>query len=144
MKWCTSIHRKYDLSNVKFFQKNGLFHNEMILRPLFRFKDTKNTGLLIFNSLKQKELISNFVANRNWKKLTDSRKRAKILGDNRKSHHPIETLFQRHSIPMLVSRSVKTRKFKLLCFRNETCYRNENLYKDLLFVHLQPSVNKNS
>ena len=30
--------------------------------------------------------------NRNWKKLTDSRKRAKILADNRKSYHPIETL----------------------------------------------------
>ena len=28
--------------------------------------------------------------------------------------------------------------------RNETCYRNENLYKDLLFVYLQPSPNKNS
>jgi len=26
------------------------------------------------------------------KKLTDSRKRAKILADNRKSHHPIKTL----------------------------------------------------
>ena len=64
----------------------------MILRPLFCFKDTKNTGLLIFNSLKQKKLIFNFVVNRNWKKLTDSRKRAKILADNRKSHHPIETL----------------------------------------------------
>ena len=56
----------------------------MILRPLFRFKDRKNTGLLIFNFLKQKELIFNFVVNRNWKKLTDSRKRAKILADNRK------------------------------------------------------------
>ena len=54
----------------------------MILRPLFCFKDTKNTGLLIFN----------FVVNRNWEKLTDSRKRAKILADNCKSHHPIETL----------------------------------------------------
>ena len=42
----------------------------MILRPLFSFEDTKNTGLLIFNSLKTKE----------------------ILADNRKSHHPIETL----------------------------------------------------
>ena len=50
----------------------------MILRPLFCFKDTKNTGLLIFNSLKQKKLIFNFVVNRNWKKITDSRKRAKI------------------------------------------------------------------
>ena len=66
----------------------------MILRPVFCFKDTKKyrTGLLIFNSLKQKKLIFNFVVNRNWKKLTDSRKRAKILTDNRKSHHPIETL----------------------------------------------------
>ena len=66
----------------------------MILRPLFRFKDTKDTGLLIFNSLKQKKLIVNFVVNRNWKKLTDSRKRVKILADNRKSYHPIETLLQ--------------------------------------------------
>ena len=64
----------------------------MILRPLFCFKVTRNTGLLIFNSLRQKELVFNFVVNRNWKKLTDSRKRAKILADNRKSHHPIETL----------------------------------------------------
>ena len=62
----------------------------MILRPLFCFKDTKNTGLLMFNSLKQKKII--FVVNRNWKKLTDSCKRAKILADNRKSYHPIETL----------------------------------------------------
>ena len=30
------------------------------------------------------------------KKLTDSRKRATILADNRKSHHPIETLSQGH------------------------------------------------
>ena len=52
--------------------------------------------------------------------------------------------FQRDSIPILVSRTVKTRKFKLLYFRNETCYGNGNLYKDLLFVYLQPSVNKNS
>ena len=46
----------------------------------------------LFNSLKQKKLIVNFVVNRNWKKLTDSRKRAKILADNRRSYHPIETL----------------------------------------------------
>ena len=43
--------------------------------------------------MKQKKLIFNFFVNRNWKNLTDSRKRAKILDDNRKSHHPIETLF---------------------------------------------------
>ena len=76
---------KYDLLNVKIFQKNSLFHPEMILRPLFCFKDTKNTGLLIFNSLKQKKLIFNFFVNRNWKNLTDSRKRTEILADNRKT-----------------------------------------------------------
>ena len=65
----------------------------MIRRPLFSFKDTKNTSWLIFNFLKQKKLIFNFFDNRNWKKLTDSRKRAKILAVNRKSHYPIETLF---------------------------------------------------
>ena len=52
--------------------------------------------------------------------------------------------FQRDSISILVSLTVKTRKFKLLYFRNETCYGNGNLYKDLFFVYLQPSVNKNS
>ena len=63
----------------------------MIRRPLFWFL-YKNIGYVIFNFFKQKKLIFNFFANRNWKKLTDSRKRAKILADNRKSHHPIETL----------------------------------------------------
>ena len=43
--------------------------------------------------MKQKKLIFNFFVNRNWKKLTDSRKRTKILADNRKNHQPIETLF---------------------------------------------------
>ena len=40
-----------------------------------------------------------------------------------------------------MSLTVKTRKFKLLYFRNETRYGNGNLYKDLLFVYLQPRVN---
>ena len=61
--------KKYDLSSVKIFQKNCLFHPEMIRRPLFCFKDT-NTGrspsnfyglLLIFNYLKQNKLIFNFL-----------------------------------------------------------------------------------
>ena len=52
--------------------------------------------------------------------------------------------FQRDSIPILVSRTVKTRKFKLLYFRNETCYEIGNLYKDSFFVYLQPSVHNNS
>ena len=54
----------------------------------------EKTGLLIFNSLKQKKLIFNFFVNRNWKELTAIRKRAKILADNNKSHHPIETLIE--------------------------------------------------
>ena len=53
-------------------QKNNLFHLEMIL-----LKDTKNTGLLIFIYLKQKKLFFNFLVNRNWNKLTDSRKTTK-------------------------------------------------------------------
>ena len=53
-------------------QKNNLFPKTFIL-----LKDTKNTGLLIFIYLKQKKLIFNFFVNRNWNKLTDSRKRAK-------------------------------------------------------------------
>ena len=56
----------------------------------------------------------------------------------------IDYFFQRDSIPILMSRTVKTRKFKLLYFRNETSYGNGNLYKDLFLVYLQPSVNKNS
>ena len=39
---------EYDLSNIKTYQKNNLFHPEMILRPL-------NTGLLIFYSLKERK-----------------------------------------------------------------------------------------
>ena len=46
----------------------------------------------MFNLLEQKKLIFNSFVNRNWKKLTDSRIRDKILANNRKSHHPIETL----------------------------------------------------
>ena len=56
---------QYDVLNDKIFQKNSLFHPEMILRPLFCFKVRKNTGLLIFNSLKQRKLILNFFVNRN-------------------------------------------------------------------------------
>ena len=55
--------------------------------------------------------------------------------------------FQRDNIRILVSRTVETRKVKLLYFWNETCYGTGNLYKDLLFVYLnylQPFVNKNS
>ena len=50
--------------------------------------------------------------------------------------------FQRDSDPIFVSRTVKTRKFKLLYFRNKTCYGNGNLFKDLFFVYPQSGVNK--
>ena len=76
---------------LKFFKGIISFYPEMILRPLFALKIQKYR-FIIFKSLKQKKLIFNFFVNRNWKKLTDSRKRSKILADNRKSHHPIETL----------------------------------------------------
>ena len=51
-------------------------------------------------TLKQKKLILTFLFTVTVKKLTDSRKRAKILADNRKSDHPIKTLlgFQQEMI----------------------------------------------
>ena len=45
-----------DLPNIKIFQENNLFHPEMTQGPSCCFKDTKNTSLLTFNSLKQKKL----------------------------------------------------------------------------------------
>ena len=82
----------------------------MIRRPLFWFL-YKNIGYVIFNFLKQKKLIFNFFVNRNWKKLTDSRKRAKILADNRKSHHPIETLIQNKMLSNFSFQAVKSTNF---------------------------------
>ena len=49
-------------------------------------------------------------------------------------------IFQGDSIPILVSRTVKTPKFKLLYFRNETCFGAGNLYKDLFSIYLQPKT----
>ena len=60
--------------------------------------------------------------------------------ENQKDFFFNETAF----LMILVSRTMKTRKFKLLYFRNEKSYGNGNLYKDLLFVFLQPSVNRNA
>ena len=73
---------------MKNFQKNNISSRD---DPKTWFK--KNTGLLIFNSLKQKKLIFNFFVNRNWKKLTGSGKRARILADNRKSCANLEYRF---------------------------------------------------
>ena len=42
--------------------------------------------------------------------------------------------FQRDSIIILVSRTVKIQKFKLLYNGNETYYGNGNLYKNFLFI----------
>ena len=58
----------------------------------------------MFNFLKEKKLIFNFFVSRNWKKLSDSHKRAKILADNRKGHQPIETLIS------------ETPNFKIFCW----------------------------
>ena len=35
---------RHNLSNIKIYQRNNLFHPEMFPRPLFYFKDGKNTG----------------------------------------------------------------------------------------------------
>ena len=79
---------------LKFFKTIASFIPRWSQDLYFALKFEKHTGLLIFNSLKQKKLFFNFFVNRNWKNLTDSRKRAEILSDNRrKSHHPIETLY---------------------------------------------------
>ena len=77
---------------LKFFKRIAYFIPRWSEDLYFELKIQKNTGSLIFNFLKQKKLVFNFFVNRNWKKLTDSRRRAKVLADNRKSHHPIETL----------------------------------------------------
>ena len=53
--------------------------------------------MTIINFLKQLQLIFNISVNRNEKKLTVSRKMAKILTVSRKSHHPIETLRKERS-----------------------------------------------
>ena len=55
-----------------------------------------------------------------------------------------ETFLQRDSIPILMSRTVKIRKFKLLYFRNENATEMQTWTKIYIFVYLQPSVNKNS
>ena len=83
----TMIHQK-----LEFFKRIAYFIPRWSEDLYFA---TKNTGELIFNSLKQKTLIFNFFVNRNWKNLTDSRKRAKILADNRKSHHPMRPSLHR-------------------------------------------------
>ena len=53
-------------------------------------------------------------------------------------------LVHRFCAPIWPPEINKNIKFKLLYFRNETCYGNGNVYKDLIFVYRQPSVNENS
>ena len=52
---------------LKFFKKNSFSLSRDDPKTFFCFEDTKNTGLLIFNSLKQKKFIFNFFVNHNWK-----------------------------------------------------------------------------
>ena len=47
-----------------------------MIYQLFKIFKTKNTGLLIFNSLKQKKMIFKFFVYRNLKNVTDSLKKA--------------------------------------------------------------------
>ena len=65
----------------------------MTLRTLFSFEDTKKIQVYKYLTLfGTKEIYYYYYFDCNWKKLTDSSKRAKILADNCKSHHRIETL----------------------------------------------------
>ena len=50
-----------------------------------------------------------------------------LTAENQKERH----FFQRDSIHILVSYTVKTRKFRLLYFGNETCYGTGNFCKDI-------------
>ena len=63
----------------------------------------------------------NFFVNRNWKKLADSRKRAKILADNRKCHHPIETLIQGFSLQLKNGWLELLELVALFLFKTGTC-----------------------
>ena len=54
---------------LKFFKRMTSLYPEMILRPLLCFEATKNTGLSIFSSLKQKKLIFNFLLSVTKKKI---------------------------------------------------------------------------
>ena len=76
---------------LEFFKRIAYFISRWSKDLYFDLKIQKNT-VKQRNKKKRKKLILNFFVNRNWKKITDSRKRAKILADNRKGHHPIETL----------------------------------------------------
>ena len=101
---------KWRFSNFPRFWKNSsalgsfncIFENNSLkalfgqnmkkLKILKLSPDSRYLQKLALNFLKQRKLIFNFFVNRNWKKLANSRKRAKILPDNCKCHHPIETL----------------------------------------------------
>jgi len=65
-----------------------------------------HNGKLLFNFLKQWKFIFLKISfNCDGKKLTVSRKKAKMLTINRKSHHPIETVeksIQMNAIPKQV------------------------------------------
>ena len=83
-------------------------------------------------------MIFNFFVNRNWKKLADSQKRAKILADNCKYHHPIETLITDGTFITLGS-SYYTCAFHT---RDLTLFwiRQPHQYKPL--IHLSTSLQK--
>ena len=107
------------------------------MNPYGRRKSTKTSGVHFFCKLKlllfshELAYVRINISSNTWNGYTDENQDERLF-------------FSKDSIPMLVSRTVKTRKFKLLCFRSEISYGNGNLYKDLLFGYLQPSVNKNS
>ena len=77
---------------LKFFERITCFTSRDDLKTFIFALKIQKKRLINIKLFETKKLIFNFFVNRNWKKLADSRKRAKILADNRKYHHPIETL----------------------------------------------------
>jgi len=104
----------------------------MILRHLFCFKNTKKIQFINILLFETKKLIFNVIVNRNWKKLTDSRKRAKILTDNRKYHHPIKTLFSQVSADSFRFNIQKCSKclYAFIAFR-PTCFARRLVMRNL-------------
>ena len=110
---------------------------KVLVHPYGRRKSTKTSGVHFFYKLKlllfSQELayVRINISSNTWNGYTAENQDERLF-------------FSKDNIPVLVSRTVKTRKFKLLYFRNETSYGTGNLDKDVLFGYLQPSVNKNS
>ena len=77
---------------IKFFKRIGYFIPRWSQDLYFDLEIQKNTGYLYLTFLTKEVNFLTFSLIVTEKKLTDSRKREKLLADNSKSHPPNETL----------------------------------------------------